>query len=396
VELLESLNQEFGIEIDKESESLETWTLHLKKFLLQDLSRGGNAVLLIDEAQNLTQTVLQQILNLTELQVGEERLLQIILMGQPELKDNLVDPLLNNFDEHIALRYELKTLELEDIQGYIEHRLEVAGNNTNVIFSNGVFKEIYDYSLGNPRRINAICDRLLLIAYVEGEHTVTERMTEKAVGELHGDFPAPPVGEWSLLSLKRGLLFFILPLVVVIFSGWALRNQVMGIFSDEQKPASFTLANPLNPLVGKNPRGESSISASPEQGQAQKHEAKPATLKPKSLPLNPALEPETVPAADTEEETFTHYSTDKPTFSVQVGAFQVEANARNLLTELKQKGYDPIIVSILDYGDSLWHSVRIQDNSASEEAYKAASNYREREGKPAIVTKTGSLDPFSP
>ena len=119
MELLESLNQEFNIETGEEPDALEILTLLLKRFLLQNVSQGGNAVLLIDEAQNLTLTVLQQIQNLSELQVGEEKLLQIVLMGQPELKDNLVNPHLDSFDESIALRYELKPLESNDIQGYI-------------------------------------------------------------------------------------------------------------------------------------------------------------------------------------------------------------------------------------------------------------------------------------
>lgn len=394
-ELLESLSQEFGIEADEESDTLETQSLLLKRFLLQNVSQGGNAVLLIDEAQNLTHTVLQQILNLSELQVGEEKLLQIVLMGQPELKDNLANPLLGSLDEFIALRYELKPLEPKDIQGYIEHRLEVAGGKTNVIFSEGVFKEIYEYSLGNPRRINAICDRVLLIAYVEGEHTVTERMIGKAVEELRGDTPAPPTREWSQPTLKRAFLFLLLPLVVV-FSGWTLRNHFIGIFSDKQKPASFKIIKPLNPLPEETQRDESRISSSPDQNQAQKLEATSIPSKPKPLRSSPTSGSETIPVAETEEETFILFAPDKSTFSVQVGAFQVEANARNLLAELARKGYDPIIVSILDYRNNLWHSVRIQDNSAPEDAYQAASDYRDREGKPAIITKTGSLNPVSP
>ena len=396
MELLESLNQEFNIETGEEPDALEILTLLLKRFLLQNVSQGGNAVLLIDEAQNLTLTVLQQIQNLSELQVGEEKLLQIVLMGQPELKDNLVNPHLDSFDESIALRYELKPLESNDIQGYIEHRLEVAGGKTNVIFSDGVFKEIYAYSLGNPRRINAICDRLLLIAYVEGEHAITERMIGKAVEELRGDAPAPPVGEWSLPRLKRVFLFFLLPLVVVIFSGWTLKNHVIGIFSDEQKPTIFKIIKPVNPLLEETPREESRILASPEQNQAQKQEATPVLSKSKPFRGSPNSGSETIPVAETEEETFKLYAPDEPTFSVQVGAFQVEANAKNLLTELAKKGYAPTIVSILDYRDNLWHTVRITENVASADAYQAVSDYREREGQPAIVTKTGSLDPVSP
>jgi general secretion pathway protein A len=397
MELLESLNQEFGVETGEEPETIETQTLFLKRFLLRNVSLGGNAVLLIDEAQNLSSSVLQQILNLSELQVGKEKLLQIVLMGQPELKDNLANPLLGRFEESIALRYELKSLESIDIQGYVEHRLEVAGSKTDVIFSDGVFKEIYSYSLGNPRRINAICDRVLLIAYVEGEHTITTRMVEKAVKELRGDAPVPPVRAWSLTRLKPVLLFFLLPLVAVIFLGWALRDHVIGLFPDEQKPANHEIIEPLNPSLEETTPDELRISTSSEQKQAQKHEIIPEPERPKPLPSRPTHGSETIPQTENdEEETIIPITPSGSTFSVQVGAFQVEANAKNLLNELARKGYDPTIVSILDYGNNLWHSVRIRENAAPEDAYQAALDYRDREGKPAIVTKMGSLDPVSP
>jgi general secretion pathway protein A len=397
IELLESLSHEFGVETLEEPDNIETQTLLLKRFLLHNVSQEGNAVLLIDEAQNLSRSVLQQILSLSELQVGEEKLLQIVLMGQPELKENLANPILESFDESIALRYELKPLEPRDVQGYVEHRLEVAGSKTSVFFSDGVFKRIYANSLGNPRRINAICDRVLLIAYVEGEHTITTAMVGKAVEELRGDTPVTHPRNWSLLRLKRAFLFFLLPLVV-IFSGWTLRDQVFRIFSDEPKPAVPKVTKPLNPLSKETPRDELRIPASPEQRQAQEGRETPGPSRAKRLTeVNPGSGAETDPVAGTEEkETDLPHPPDEPTFSVQVGAFQVEANAKHLFEELVQKGYDPVIVSILDYGNNLWHSVRIRENSAPEDAYQAASDYRDREGKPAIITKTGSLDPVSP
>ncbi|MBN1832018.1 MAG: AAA family ATPase [Deltaproteobacteria bacterium] len=396
MELLESLNQEFGIETGEEPDTIETRTLLLKKFLLQNVSQRGNAVLVIDEAQNLSYSVLRQILNLSELQVGEEKLLQIVLMGQPELRDNLASPLLENFDKSIALRYELKSLEPKDIQGYIEHRLEVAGGKSNVIFSDGVFERVYEYSLGNPRRINAICDRALLIAYVEGEHIITVGMIGKSVEELRGDISLLPIRERSLRGLKRIFLFFLLPLAVVIFSGWTIKDHVIRIFSNGQKSTSFRIIKPMNPLIKETSRNESRISASPKRIQVQEQYAKPGSSRPKPLLENPNSEAETTPAGEIEEETGIPHALNEPSFSVQVGAFQVEANARNLLAELAQKGYDPVIVSMLDYRDNLWHTVRIRENAAPEDAYQAASDYRDREGKPAIVTKTGSLDPVSP
>jgi general secretion pathway protein A len=386
IELMESLNYEFGVDIDDEPDTMETQTLLLKRFLLQNVSQGRNAVLMIDEAQNLSHNVLHQIRNLSEFQVGEEKLLQIVLMGQSELKENLANPALESFHESITLRYDLNPLEPKDIQGYIEHRLEVAGGKTNVVFADGVFKKIYASTWGNPRRINAICDRALLIAYVEGEYTVTIKMIEKALKELRGDIPVSPAKDWSMPRFNSAFLFVLLPLVVAIFSGWTLRNQVLHLFSEEPKPVAVKIVKPLNPLPKQIQRPISRVLASDEQKKSYKREVASGPSEPKPVPgyFTSGAEGSLSP------------SPDRPTFSVQVGAFQVEANAKNLLVELAQKGYNPIIVSISDYRNNLWHSVRIQENAASEDAYQVASNYRDREGKPAIVTKTGSLDPVSP
>jgi cell division protein FtsN len=180
---------------------------------------------------------------------------------------------------------------------------------------------------------------------------------------------------------------------VVIFSCWALQDQVFRIISGKPKKVSSKIIKPT-PLIKEIPRDELRITAPPEQEQAQKQKVSPLPSRQKPLSGNPASEAETTPVI--KKETDTTHTPDRPTFSVQVGAFQVKANAKNLLAELAQKGYNPIIVNIIDYRNNLWHTVRIRENAAPEDAYQAASDYRDREGKPAIVTKTGSLDPVSP
>jgi general secretion pathway protein A len=392
MELLESLNEEFGIDAGNHPKTLESRTMVLKEFLLQNVDQGGNAVLLIDEAQNLSYSVLQQILILSRLQKGEEKLLQIVLVGQPELKEGLASPALENFDESITLHHELKALKSKDIQGYVEHRLGVAGGKANVIFADGVFERIYANTWGNPRRINAVCDRALLIAYVEGEHTVTTKIIGQALEELRGDLPQRPIGEWSLAKLKPEFLLPLLFLLLVVFSVWTFREQILGIFSDDPKPRVTKIVKPLPPLSKNVMSEEPEMLLSPEQEQAYESKAMPSPsgLEPVADTPEPMTEESVLAEAPIAEKGSPR---ETPGYSIQVGAFRVEANARNLLTELFRKGYTPSIETIPDYRNNLWYSVRIRNNTTLEDAYRAASDYRAREEKNAILTKGNSLDP---
>jgi general secretion pathway protein A len=393
MELLESLNEEFGIDAGNHPRTLESRTMPLKEFLLRNIEQGGNAVLLIDEAQNLSYSVLQQILILSRLQKGEKKLLQIVLVGQPELKEYLASPALKSFDESITLHHELKPLQSEDIQGYIEHRLEVAGGKANVIFADGVFERIYANTWGNPRRINAVCDRVLLIAYVEGEHTVTTKMIGQALEELRGDVPQRHIEGWSLAKLKPEFLLPLLFLLLAVFSVWTFREQIFGIFSDDPKPIDIKIVNPSHPLPKKVMSEEPEMLPSPEQKRAYEPKATPGPSSPEPMAdtPDPITEEPVVAEAPIAEKGSPH---ETPGYSVQVGAFRVEANAKNLLNELARKGYTPSIETIPDYRNNLWYSVRIRNNTTSEDAYRAASDYRVREGKIAILTKGNSLDPI--
>ncbi|MFB0532152.1 MAG: ExeA family protein, partial [Desulfatiglandales bacterium] len=164
-ELLEIINQEFGIDGDMAVSTKKEYIDKLNQFLLKTFSLGGNAVLLIDEAQNLSHNVLEQIRMISNLETEREKLIQIVLVGQFELNELLASSSLRQLNERIMVRYELRPLDREDVQGYVEHRLVVGGGRGNVRFTNGALKAIYESSQGNPRRINAICDRALLAAY---------------------------------------------------------------------------------------------------------------------------------------------------------------------------------------------------------------------------------------
>ena len=238
-ELLKTIIQEFGIEIEQELESKKDNIDVLNQFLLDNFSQGGNAVLLIDEAQNLSHTVLEQIRMLSNLETEKEKLIQIVLVGQYELAELLATPSLRQLNERITVRYDLRPLEFEDIKGYVEHRLVVAGGRGNVRFTNGAFRKIYKYSQGNPRRINAVCDRALLIAYSREEYIISKGMVGKAIR----DFSRNMGTDHSVLGWhRRGtesatvvVLLMVLLIIIAGLAGWNFRDKIGGIFSGREQ-----------------------------------------------------------------------------------------------------------------------------------------------------------------
>jgi general secretion pathway protein A len=238
IELLRTVNQEFGIGDGSSTETKKGYVDALNQFLLETFSHGGNAVLLIDEAQNLSQAVLEQIRMLSNLETEREKLIQIVLVGQSELKEFLASPSLRQLDERIMVRYDLKPIDPKDMQGYVEHRLVVAGGRGDLNFTSGAFKKIYSYSQGNPRRINAVCDRALLIAYTKEKFTIPREMIDEAIEALHGDISREPhLSGWSWKRIASVTALLLLLIMVAGFAGWSFREDITRIFSGGKRTA---------------------------------------------------------------------------------------------------------------------------------------------------------------
>jgi general secretion pathway protein A len=187
-ELLQSVCGEFHIPIArlKGPHSLKDLVDALNEYLLRTHAVGQNNVLIIDEAQNLSADVLEQLRLLTNLETNERKLLQIILIGQPELRDMLERPELEQLAQRVVARFHLKALGSDETAHYIRHRLEVAGLSTALPFTEAAVQRIHEISRGVPRRINLLCDRALLGAYARGRQAADERIIEKAAAEVFG------------------------------------------------------------------------------------------------------------------------------------------------------------------------------------------------------------------
>lgn len=185
LELLKKINREFGVSAD--AETVLELTEILNAYLLEAAAAGRNCVLVIDEAQNLTPQVLEQIRLLSNLETEKDKLLQIILIGQPELAEKLALKELRQLNQRITARYHLKPLNEQETLQYIAYRLHVAGGRKKVHFSKQAVHAIYKHSGGTPRVINALCDRALLIGYTREAHVITRQIITQAAREIRGE-----------------------------------------------------------------------------------------------------------------------------------------------------------------------------------------------------------------
>ena len=202
--LLQNINREFGIPFPGTPGSgpLEA----LNQFLLRENDQGRTVVLIIDEAQNLEPPALEQIRLISNLETDREKLIQIILAGQPELGQVLERKDMRQLSQRITVRCDLQPMTFEDTAEYINHRLAVAGGKGAVLFTQGALKRIYRYSQGLPRLTNAACDRILLAAYARDTAKITSSIAAAGIKDLKK--------ETSLFSMKRPLIW--IPTFVVL------------------------------------------------------------------------------------------------------------------------------------------------------------------------------------
>ncbi len=190
-ELLETILQEFGViprsKQLKEHTSKKLLIDILNEFLLKLLSKGENSVLLIDEAQLLSLSMLEQVRILSNLETEKEKLLNIVLIGQPELRQKLDSDVLRQLNQRISIRYSLQPFNTEETEAYIYHRLRVAGSHGGIAFTKKAIRHIVKCSSGIPRLINLICDRSLLSGYTSQSFSIDHRMVRDGVAALKGE-----------------------------------------------------------------------------------------------------------------------------------------------------------------------------------------------------------------
>ena len=206
IELLQSICEEFHIAVPPadHAPTVKDYLDPLNDFLLREHAAGRNNVLIIDEAQNLSAEVLEQLRLLTNLETSERKLLQIILIGQPELRSMLAQPDLEQLAQRVIARYHLDAMTAPETAQYIQHRLEVAGLDRPLPFDRRALQRVHQLARGVPRRVNLLCDRALLGAFAGGQPVADRRTVEKAASEVFGEAPRP-AARWPRAAVVLGL-----------------------------------------------------------------------------------------------------------------------------------------------------------------------------------------------
>ncbi|HGY90945.1 MAG TPA: DUF2075 domain-containing protein [Planctomycetes bacterium] len=190
VQLLYTVAREFGLELPDERVDRLAIMDAINEFLIEMLSQDRNVVLVIDEAQNLPLATMEEVRLISNLETERDKLIQILLLGQPELRQKLAHPSLVQLRQRIVMRYHLEALGEREMLEYIQHRMRVAGSHHAARFSSRAIHIIYRYSHGIPRLINLVCDRAFLVAFTEETHKITSQVVITAIKEIEGP-------EWS-------------------------------------------------------------------------------------------------------------------------------------------------------------------------------------------------------
>ena len=258
VELLRSINHEFGL--DHASGYANELIEILNRFLLAENAEGRTVVLVIDEAQNLQPEVLEQIRLISNLETENDKLIQIILAGQPELKTLLDRPELRQLNQRIAVRYRLRPMSMSETRAYIRHRMEVAGSSGGVSFSYFGIRWIYLYTRGVPRMINILCDRALLIAYGDERRTIGAGIVTRAIREIL-NIPRGQAVSWAGLA---GVLLVLLGTAAFIVSGG--RIPLVPSLS-KPAPAATNAVNSTRQTPGSPPASPAATGNQPQQAE---------------------------------------------------------------------------------------------------------------------------------
>jgi general secretion pathway protein A len=339
----------------------------LNAFLAEQVRDDFFTVLIIDEAQNLSLDLLEQLRLLSNLETAKKKLLQIIFVGQLELDEKLKKPELRQLNQRISNRFETKTLSRDETELYIRHRLVVAGGSKGLRFGRGAFNAIHHHSRGYPRLINLICDRALLAAYSQRSMVITPKTVRKAVDTLEGKedvaFAWPPS---RLVRILAFLAFVAVSVAVLSFLiwKWALPKR--------------SLASPV--AVFSTPAAGTQQVESPREPNVQGATETPPLA---SAPAPPTPEAEAAPVPPPEAAA---EQTLERKLALQVHSFRTEDEAKAAARALETSGYAAFTRYQVNAYGSGWHVVYVGPFEGMEDAKHSRSALRATGLSPLIRT----------
>jgi putative secretion ATPase (PEP-CTERM system associated) len=178
----------FGLPVPHENVGKASLLIGLEQFFRQCDQQGKRALLVVDEAQNLSSRTIEELRMLSNFQTDDKPLLQTFLLGQPEFRKTMLGSEMQQLRQRVTATYHLGPMDLPETRAYIEHRLKTAGWNGNPSFDDDAFAEIHNYTGGIPRKINALCDRLLLMGYLEQLHNFGSSEVNEVIRDVQHEF----------------------------------------------------------------------------------------------------------------------------------------------------------------------------------------------------------------
>ncbi len=344
----------------------------LNEFLLSLLPLGAGALLIIDEAQNLPRQVLEQIRILSNLETDKEKLLQIVLVGQLNLKDLLRSPELRQLDQRVSIRYELKPLTREETSAYIAHRLTIAGGGAVVSFAPKALDRVHKYSSGIPRLINLLCDRALLGGYSARTNRITPDMVTAAAAGLDLAMPRRSVFGWlrrRAAAFAAGAAAMAALSVAAVYGVVVLQARTASARTVEQSAATIQRDSPPPATAAYAPQGMTD-SPTPTTGTVPADAPPVAVQPPDPLPSAPG-QPAAIssPAAQDVRE-----------YSVLVGSFRQEFEAARLVDELRGLGYRARRSRVEAGERGSWHQVFVGPYADLDQARQDEARVRQLPG----------------
>jgi type II secretory pathway predicted ATPase ExeA/cell division septation protein DedD len=347
-------------------------------FLMEKRLGGKRVVLFIDEAQKLQRDAIEQLRLLSNLETSRDKLLQIVLVGQPELTETLNSYELRQIGQRISVSYHINPLTSLETKEYILYRLNIASQGTRIEFDQSVFHHIFRYSSGIPRLVNIACDKVLSNSYIYSQKRITGDIAKAAIKELYGK---EDNGKWiDFLTENQSKLIIAGCCVSLLIVAAAYFTKIIGStagynFEELKKVTTFQrepaklLKLTTRSLKPKNiPKVVNKSTAS--------RKSEVATGLKFSQPQKAATEA---------------YLPSKMTHSVQVGAFLIKKNAERITSILIKKGYAARIVIFNDSKKRVWHTVRIGDYPSREIAKEYADAFTAKEKRESAVVPVDNL-----
>ncbi|UCE93219.1 MAG: AAA family ATPase [Flavobacteriaceae bacterium] len=374
--LLKKINSAFSIRDD--TDDIKELIDSLNSFLIQMRAAGKKVVLFLDDAQNLKTDVLEQVRLLSNLETTRDKLLQIILVGEPELADMLDSHALRQIGQRVSVSYNISPLTYEETCAYIYHRMSIASQGTRVLFDTSTLKHIYRFSNGIPRMINVECDRSLLIAYNLKRSGVTEEIARTAILGLSNVSDFKKFGvlkrHWAILTII-GCCLLLFTLSIAFFHQGVEERSVIKQEGFEQ---AATRSQRPSKLVPTPLRASQKVEMQRIKTPKLQNNDQVPTNSPVKLAPKPDL-----------EKSF--LLTVKMTYSVQVGAYRIKSNAIKRIELLKEKGYPGRILSVTDSAGEILYTVRIGDFPSHESARQYAAEFSAKEKMKTAVRPYGKL-----